>query len=307
MKILNNILESVGNTPIIKLNNINDTHAEIYVKVESFNPAGSTKDRVALNMIEQAEKEGTLKKGDTIIETTSGNTGIGLSMVCAVKGYNLIIIMPDSVSIERRMILDAYGTTVILTDGKLGMKGALEEVEEQKIKYPNCFIPDQFSNIHNPDSHYNSTGPEILESFENDLDVYICGTGTGGSFTGTAKYLKEKLVNITTIAVEPDTAPFISKGITGSHKIQGMGMSAGYIPKTFDSKYMDEITTVSYESAKVYTNRLAREEGILGGISSGANVAVAIEVAKRPENKGKKILTVIMDTGERYLSSGVFE
>jgi len=306
MKILNNILENLGKTPIIKLNNINDTHAEIYVKVESFNPAGSTKDRVALNMIEQAEKEGTLKKGDTIIETTSGNTGIGLSMVCAVKGYNLIIIMPDSVSVERRMILDAYGTTVILTDGKLGMKGALEEVEKQKKIYPNSFIPDQFSNQHNPNAHYNSTGPEILEVFKKDLDIYICGTGTGGTFTGTARYLKENLENIETIAIEPDTAPFISKGIAGSHKIQGMGMSAGYIPKTFDSKYMDEIATVSYEDAKLYTNRLAREEGILGGISSGANVATAIKIAKRPENKGKKILTIIMDTGERYLSSNIF-
>ena len=306
MKILNNILETVGKTPIIKLSNINDTHAEIYVKLESSNPGGSVKDRVALSMIEEAEKDGRLKKGDLVIETTSGNTGIGLAMVCALKGYRLIIIMPDSVSVERRQLLGAYGAELILTEGKKGMKECLRISEELKEKHPNAFFPNQFVNQDNPESHFNGTGLEIWNTFKENLDIFVCGTGTGGTFSGTARLLKEKNKNIQTIALEPDTAPFISKGITGSHKIQGMGMSAGFIPDTFHPQYMDDIMTISYEESLEYVNKLAKEEGILSGISSGANVAAAINIARNPKNKGKKILTIIMDTGERYLSSNIF-
>jgi cysteine synthase A len=306
MKILNNILETVGKTPILKINNINDTHAELYIKIESFNPAGSVKDRVALNMIEEAEKNGKLKKGDLIIESTSGNTGIGLSMVCAVKGYKLIIIMPDSVSVERQQLLKAYGTELILTDGSKGMKECLNIANELKIKYPTAFFPNQFINQDNPKAHYDTTGIEIWNTFKEDLDIFVCGTGTGGSFSGVARLLKEKNNKIKTIALEPDTAPFISTGTGGSHKIQGMGMSAGFLPETFHSDVMDEIMTISYDEALKITNELAKKEGILSGISSGANLAAALNVARRPENKGKKILTLIMDTGERYLSSGIF-
>lgn len=306
MKILNNILETVGKTPILKINNINDTHADIYIKLESFNPAGSVKDRVALNMIEVAEKNGQLKKGDTIIESTSGNTGIGLAMVCAVKGYKLIIVMPDCVSVERRKLLSAYGAELVLTDGSHGMKGCLCKLDELMKLHPNSFAPDQFSNPANPMAHYNSTGIEIWETFKDELDIFICGTGTGGSFSGVAKYLKEKNNSIYTVAVEPMRAPFISTGVSGPHDIQGMGMSAGFIPATFDPSVMDEIATISYEEAKEITNRLAKEEGVLGGVSSGANLATALNLARRPENKGKKILTIIMDTGERYLSSNIF-
>jgi cysteine synthase A len=306
MKILNNILETIGKTPILKLNNINDTHAEIYIKLESSNPGGSVKDRVALNMIEEAEKNGILKKGDLVIETTSGNTGIGLAMVCALKGYKLIIIMPDSVSVERRQLLGAYGAELLLTDGNKGMKECLKVSDELKIKYPNAFFPNQFINQDNPKAHHTNTGKEIWDTFGNDLDIFICGTGTGGTFSGTAKFLKENNNNIKTIALEPDTSPFISKGVTGSHKIQGMGMSAGFIPETFHTDFMDEIMTISYDESLEFVNKLAKQEGILSGISSGANLAAAINVARKPENKGKKILTLVMDTGERYLSSGIF-
>ncbi len=306
MKILSNILENIGTTPIIKIEKINDTHADIYVKLESTNPGGSIKDRVALRMIEEAEKSGKLKKGDIIIESTSGNTGIGLAMVCAVKGYELVIVMPNCVSVERKQLMEAYGAKVILTDGKEGMKGCIAKTNEIRKKYPNSFCPDQFSNQNNPKAHYCTTGYEIWNTFKEELDIFICGTGTGGSFSGTSKYLKEKNSNIYTVAVEPMRAPFISTGVTGSHNIQGMGMSAGFIPSTFHKEVMDEIATISFEKAKDITNRLAKEEGILGGISSGANLATALEVAKRPENKGKKILTVIMDTGERYLSNNIF-
>ncbi len=304
--IKDSILETVGRTPIVRLNNLNNTHAEVLVKIESFNPGGSIKDRVAVNILAEGEKKGLLNKDSVVIEATSGNTGIGLAMACAVKGYKLIIVMPDCMSIERRKLIEAYGAKIELVDGSLGMKGCLDKLEELKSKYNNVFIPDQFKNPANPKAHEDTTAVEIMEDLENRLDIFVTGTGTGGSFTGTTKVLKENIDGLKAYALEPEESPLLSKGYIGPHKIQGIGMSAGFVPPVFEGDYADEIVTSNYEESLEMTRRLAREEGILVGISSGAAVAAALKIARRPENKGKRVLALLMDTGERYLSSNVF-
>ncbi len=306
MNIKENILRTVGKTPIVRLNNINDTHAEILVKVEGMNPGGSVKDRVAINIIEEAEAQGKLDRDTVVIEATSGNTGIGLAMTCAVKGYDLKIIMPDTMSVERRQLVEAYGAEIILVDGSLGMKGCLDKIDELKEKYEKVFIPDQFKNPANPAAHSNSTAVEILEDLEGELDIFLTGTGTGGSFTGTARALKEKIPHLKAYALEPAESPLLSKGYIGPHKLQGIGMSAGFVPPVFEESYADGIVTSTYEEALVMTNRLAREEGILAGISSGAALHAAMELGRLEENKGKRIVVLLMDTGERYLSSNIF-
>lgn len=307
MAIKNSILETIGKTPLIKLNRLNDTQADIYLKLENFNPGGSTKDRAAMNMIEVAEKKGLLTKNTTIIEATSGNTGIALAMICAVKGYNLIIVMPDTMSVERQLLLKAYGATIITTDGKKGMKECLKKVDELKELYDDVFIPDQFTNFANPDAHYNSTALEIINDTDKNLDIFICGTGTGGSFTGVSRRLKEEIEGVKTYSVEPLNSPLLTKGYSGPHKIQGMGMSAGFVPIVYDGTLADEVLTVDCNDAFEMTRQLARLEGVLLGISSGAVVSAALEVARREENHGKKIVVLCTDTGERYLSSGVFD
>lgn len=306
MNIKENILKTIGRTPLVRLNNINDTHADIIVKVEGMNPGGSVKDRVAANIIEKAEKEGKLDKDTVVIEATSGNTGIGLAMTCAVKGYDLKIIMPDTMSVERRQLVEAYGAEIILVDGGLGMKGCLDKVEELKKQYKKVFIADQFKNPANPEAHMNTTAVEIYEDLDGQLDIFLTGTGTGGSFTGTTKALKERIPTLKAYALEPTESPLISKGYIGPHKLQGIGMSAGFIPPVFEESHADGIVTASYEEALIMTNRLAREEGILAGISSGAALHAAIELGRLPENKGKRIVVLLMDTGERYLSSNIF-
>lgn len=306
MNIKENILETIGRTPIIRLNNINDTHAEILVKVEGMNPGGSLKDRVAANIIDRAEKEGKLDKDTIVVEATSGNTGIGLAMTCAVKGYHLKIVMPDTMSIERRQLIEAYGAEIVLVDGSLGMKGCLDKVEEITEQHEKVFIADQFKNPANPEAHMNTTAVEIYEDLDGELDIFLTGTGTGGSFTGTAKALKKRIPGLRAYALEPAESPLLSKGYIGPHKLQGIGMSAGFIPPVFEESHADGVVTASYEQALVMTNRLAREEGILAGISSGAALYAAIELGRLEENKGKRIVVLLMDTGERYLSSNIF-
>jgi len=306
MNIKNSILEVIGKTPIVRLNNINDTHAEILVKIEGANPGGSIKDRVAANIIATGEREGKLDSDTVVIEATSGNTGIGLAMVCAVRGYKLIIVMPDTMSVERRKLIEAYGAEIVLIKGCLGMKGCLDMVEELQKKYEKTFIADQFKNPANPEAHSNTTAVEILEDLDNKLDIFVTGTGTGGSFTGTTRVLKAVLPELKAYALEPEESPLLSKGYIGSHKLQGIGMSAGFVPPVFNETYADGIVTANYKNSLVMTNRLAREEGILVGISSGAAVHAALELGRKPENKGKRIVVLLMDTGERYLSSDIF-
>ena len=306
MNIKDSILQVIGKTPLVRLNNINDTHAEILVKIEGMNPGGSVKDRVAANIIERAEKEGKLDKDTVVIEATSGNTGIGLAMTCAVKGYELKIVMPDTMSIERRQLVEAYGAEIILVDGALGMKGCLDMVEELKSKYEKVFVADQFKNPANPEAHANTTAVEIYEDLEGQVDIFLTGTGTGGSFTGTTKALKERIPTLKAYALEPAESPLLSKGYIGPHKLQGLGMSAGFVPPVFEEDYSDGIVTATYEQALIMTNRLAREEGILAGISSGAALHAAMELGRLEENKGKRIVVLLMDTGERYLSSQIF-
>ncbi len=301
--IVNSVIDLIGNTPIVKVNNINTYGNEIFIKLEGANPGRSTKDRIALKMIEEAEKKGLINKDTVIIEATSGNTGIGLAMICAIKGYKLKIVMPDTMSIERIQLMRAYGTEVILTDGKLGMKGCLDKVEELKSKESNYFVPDQFSNMNNPKAHYEATAEEILKDMKNELDIFICGTGTGGSFSGTAKRLKEVLPNIKTIPVEPSSSPLLSKGYIGAHKIQGMGMSAGKIPDVYDGSLADEILTCDCDVAFKTMRDLSFNEGILAGISTGAVLAAALEYSKRNANKNLKILILATDSGEKYLSN----
>lgn len=307
MKIHQNILELVGHTPLVELSKIEkdeDLQSKLVAKVEAFNPAGSAKDRIALNMIEAAEKEGLLKPGATIIEPTSGNTGIGLALVCAQKGYNLILTMPETMSVERRKLIKAYGAKVELTDGSKGMKGAIAKAEELAQEIPGSFIPSQFTNPANPKKHYETTGPEIWEDTEGTVDIFVAGVGTGGTLSGVGEYLKEKNPNVKIIAVEPEDSPLLSKGYAGPHKIQGI--AAGFIPETLDTKIYDEVVTVSNEEAFKMGRRLAQEEGLLVGISSGAAAKAALEVAKRPENEGKTIVVLLPDTGERYLSTQMF-
>ncbi|HCD09212.1 MAG TPA: cysteine synthase A [Thermoanaerobacter sp.] len=302
--IANNVFELIGKTPVVKLNKIVEKEwAEIYLKLEFFNPAGSVKDRVAFSMIEKAEKEGKLKKGSVIIEPTSGNTGIGLAMVGAAKGYKVIIVMPDTMSMERRMLLTAYGAEVVLTPGKLGMEGAIKKAEELVRQNKNYFMPQQFENFANPLIHEETTAKEIIEDFNEGLDVFVAGVGTGGTITGVGKILKNKFSNIKIIGVEPYSAAVLSGKEPGPHKIQGIG--AGFIPKVLDKNVIDEVIAVKDEDAFEVTRLLAKKEGILGGISTGASLWAAIDVAKKL-GKGKKVLAIAPDSGERYLSTQLF-
>ena len=299
----NSVIDLIGNTPLVKINNINTFVNEIYVKLEGSNPGRSTKDRIALKMIEEAEKEGLIDKDTVIIEATSGNTGIGLAMICAVKNYKLKIVMPDTMSVERIQLMRAYGTEVILTDGSFGMKACLEKLEELKKQEKKYFIPNQFTNVNNPKAHYETTAEEILRDMDNKVDVYICGTGTGGSFSGTAKKLKEKLPNIKTYPVEPASSPLLSKGYIGPHKIQGMGMSIGGIPVVYDGSLADGILVCEDDEAFKMMRELSFKEGILAGISTGATFKAALDYSKENANKGLRIVVLSTDSGEKYLSS----
>ncbi|MBA9029294.1 MULTISPECIES: cysteine synthase A [Bacillaceae] len=303
-RILNSVAELIGQTPIVKLNRLQDENsADIYVKLEYMNPGSSVKDRIALAMIEAAETSGKLKSGDTIIEPTSGNTGIGLAMVAAAKGYKAILVMPETMSLERRSLLRAYGAELVLTPGPEGMKGAIAKADEL-AKENGYFVPQQFENQANPEVHRNTTGPEIVEAFGNEkLDAFISGIGTGGTISGTGEVLRKKYSDIKIYAVEPTDSAILSGGKPGPHKIQGIG--AGFVPETLNTEIYDEIITISTEEAFEYARRAAKEEGILGGISSGAAISAAVQVAKKL-GKGKKVLAIIPDNGERYLSTPLY-
>jgi len=303
-KILDNITKAVGNTPLIRLNKINSSEAEILGKMESFNPLGSVKDRIGVSMIDDAEAKGLLKEGATIIEPTSGNTGIALAFVCAARGYKLILTMPDTMSIERRQLLWLLGAEIILTPGDKGMKGAVEKAEELVKDLKGAFIPQQFKNLANPKVHREETAEEILKDTDGKLDIFVAGVGTGGTLTGVGEVLKKKIPSVSIIAVEPHDSPVLSGGDPGPHKIQGIG--AGFVPDVLESDLIDEIIKVKNEEAKDISQVLAKKEGILAGISSGAAVFAALEIAKRPENKGKRIVVILPDTGERYLSTDLF-
>lgn len=308
MRVFDKITDTIGNTPIVELHSLEkqyNLHAHLLAKLESFNPGGSAKDRIALAMIEQAEKQGLINKDTVLIEPTSGNTGIGLSMVAASKGLRLIITMPETMSIERRNLMKAYGTELVLTEGSKGMKGAIEKANELAAKYQNSFIPSQFTNKANPQIHYLTTGPEIYRDLDGNIDIFVAGVGTGGTISGVGKFLKEKNPKIKIIAVEPESSPFLSKGVAGPHKIQGIG--AGFVPETLDVKIIDEIITVSNEKAFEMGLKCVRNEGMLVGISSGAALCAAISVAQRKENKGKTIVVLLPDTGERYLTTEMFK
>lgn len=307
MRTFDKITDLIGNTPILKLNNyiaLNELPANIYAKLEYFNPAGSVKDRIAKAMIDDAEAKGALKPGAVIIEPTSGNTGIGLAAVAASKGYRIILTMPETMSVERRNLLKAYGAELVLTDGAKGMKGAIAKAEELAQQIEGGFIPSQFTNSANPTAHFNTTGPEIWEDTDGKVDIFVAGVGTGGTVSGVGKYLKSKNPNVKVVAVEPAGSPVLSKGIAGPHKIQGIG--AGFVPETLDTKIYDEIIAVENEDAFATGRTLARKEGLLVGISSGAAVYAATQLAKRPENKGKNIVVLLPDTGDRYLSTPMF-
>ena len=300
--------ELIGKTPLLELSNIekkNNLKANILAKLEYFNPAGSVKDRIAFQMIEDAEKDGTLKPGATIIEPTSGNTGIGLASIATAKGYKAIIVMPETMSVERRNLMKAYGAELVLTEGAKGMKGAIAKAEELAKDIPNSFIPSQFSNPANPAVHERTTGVEIWNDTDGKVDIFVAGVGTGGTISGTGAYLKSQNPNVKVVAVEPKSSPVLSKGTAGPHKIQGIG--AGFVPDTLNTKIYDEIITVENEDAFETGRSIARNDGVLVGISSGAAVWAAIQLAKRPENKGKVIVALLPDTGERYLSTPMFE
>ena len=308
MTVYKAISDLIGNTPLVELTHIEEKEgldAKIIAKVEFFNPAGSVKDRIAKKMIEDAEKSGKIKPGATLIEPTSGNTGIGIASVAAAKGYKAIMTMPETMSVERRNLLKAYGAQVVLTDGKAGMKGAIAKAEELAKTIPNSFIPSQFENPSNPQAHYETTGPEIWKDADGKVDIFVAGVGTGGTISGTGKYLKEQNPNIKVVAVEPESSPVLSQGHAGPHGIQGIG--AGFVPDTLDTKIYDEVFPVTNEQAYQTGRLIAHSEGMLVGISSGAATYAAIQLAKRPENKGKNIVVLLPDTGERYLSTPMFQ
>ena len=307
MNIYERITDLIGGTPLMKLTNYmkqQNLEAELYGKLEFFNPAGSVKDRIAKAMIEDAEANGILKPNAVLIEPTSGNTGIGLAAAAASKGYKVILTMPETMSVERRNLLKAYGATLVLTDGSKGMAGAISKAKELAEQTPDSFIPSQFTNPANPKAHYNSTGPEIWEDTDGRIDVFVAGIGTGGTITGVGEYLKSKNPKIQIIGVEPAGSPMLTKGSPGAHKIQGIG--AGFVPDTLNTNIYDEIITVENEDAFATGRALARKEGLLVGISSGAAVFAAAEIAKRPEQKGNRIVALLPDTGERYLSTPMF-
>ncbi len=307
MKIYNDVSELVGNTPLLRLPHIekeNGCVATILAKLEFFNPGGSVKDRVAVSIIEDAEQKGLLTPDSVIIEPTSGNTGIGLAAVAAARGYKLIITMPETMSIERRKLIGAYGAEIILTDGTLGMQGAIDKAQEIADKMKGSFIAGQFVNPANPDAHYHTTGPEIWNDTQGNVDIFVAGVGTGGTLSGIGRYLKEKNPAVKIVAVEPENSPVLSKGTSGKHGLQGIG--AGFIPDTLDTGIYDEIITVSEEQAYSAARAIAKYEGILVGISSGAAAFAAMKLAKITENKGKRIVVLLPDTGERYLSTDLF-
>lgn len=307
MNTVKKITDLIGHTPLLELENTekaNGLEATILAKLEYFNPAGSVKDRIAKAMIDDAEAKGLLKQGSVIIEPTSGNTGIGLASVAAARGYRIIIAMPETMSVERRNLMKAYGAELVLTDGAQGMKGAIAKAEELSKEIPDSFIPSQFSNPANPAMHEKTTGVEIWDDTDGKVDIFVAGIGTGGTISGVGKYLKSKNPNVKVVAVEPKASPVLSEGKAGPHKIQGIG--AGFVPDTLDTKIYDEIITVENEDAFETGRAIARTEGVLVGISSGAAVWAAIQLAKRPENKGKTIVALLPDTGERYLSTPMF-
>ena len=306
-KVYDSILDLVGKTPLVELKRIEEKEglqAKLIAKVESFNPAGSVKDRIAKAMIEDAEAKGLLKEGSVIIEPTSGNTGIGLAAAATVKGYRMILTMPETMSVERRNIVKAYGAEVVLTDGTKGMKGAIEKADELAKEIPNSFIAGQFVNPANPATHKKTTGPEIWEDTDGEVDIFVAGVGTGGTITGTGEYLKEKKPEVKIVAVEPASSPVLSDGVSGPHKIQGIG--AGFVPDTLNTSIYDEIIKVENEVAFETGRYLAAEEAILAGISSGAALYAAIQLAKREENKGKTIVVLLPDNGDRYYSTALF-
>ena len=306
-KIYKSASELIGKTPLLELTKIekNDNlEARLLAKLEYFNPAGSVKDRIAFEMIEDAEEKGLLKKDSVIIEPTSGNTGIGLAAVAAAKGYEITIVMPETMSVERRKLMKAYGANLVLTEGSKGMKGAIAKAQELAESTPNSFIPGQFVNPANPSAHRKTTGPEIWEDTDGKVDIFVAGVGTGGTITGVGEYLKGKNPGVKVVAVEPANSAVLSTGVAGAHKIQGIG--AGFVPDVLNTKVYDEIIPVANEAAYEYARRMGKEEGVLVGISSGAALSAAVQLAKRPENKGKTIVALLPDTGDRYLSTELF-
>lgn len=307
MKIVQKITDLIGHTPLLELTHTEQEEqlqATLLGKLEYFNPAGSVKDRIAKAMIDEAEEQGLLHPDSVLIEPTSGNTGIGLASVAAARGYRLIITMPETMSVERRNLMKAYGAELVLTEGAKGMKGAIEKADELAVQIPNSFIPSQFTNPANPEAHKKTTGVEIWDDTDGKVDIFVAGVGTGGTISGVGAYLKEQNSNVKIVAVEPKSSPVLSEGFAGAHKIQGIG--AGFVPETLDTKIYDEVIAVENEAAFETGRKIARNEGVLVGISSGAAVWAAIQLAKRPENKGKVIVALLPDTGERYLSTPMF-
>lgn len=307
-KIYTSVDQLIGRTPLMELTNVerkNGLEAKIFAKLEYFNPAGSVKDRVALFLINEAEKSGKLKKGSVIIEPTSGNMGIGLASVAAARGYRTIIVMPETMSVERRLLMKAYGAELVLSEGAKGMQGAIDKAQELAAQIPNSFVPGQFVNFDNPKAHVATTGPEIWEDTDGKVDFFVAGVGTGGTITGVGQFLKSKNKNVKIVAVEPETSAVLSKGTAGAHKIQGIG--AGFVPEILDTKVYDEVIAVPNEVSFEVSRMIGKQEGVLVGISSGAAAWAAIQLAKRPENKGKNIVVLLPDTGERYLSTELFQ